>query len=348
MNVLIGVILDEYSMMKFRENTNSLSGEINTDKIKNRSFEYYLLGYRILDLATGSAFSITIDDYLDSSDLDVVGLNKSKLFRSFNYSFGDLYNKPCGRLGILPFYEFNGTLIDRDNISHYIKIPLDLKEFYPNFTINLDSYEYNITYEEYTSKGEFFQQTRCYRLSEYFSYTNTAFINYIKSRHNIKNNTNCTYIDEMCVLISSKSTIELVLEKETKTFLLAILNYVFVDGNNYIVINPDIKIIAMITAYFPLSKVKLYLSKNMDISVLIRFALSFCKDKYDRSVHGDTFIVLFDYYGTLNTDEQKLYVEMSKDISKRIKIGNKEARINTDIVYLVANLNLLGFNFELY
>ena len=31
MNILIGVILDEYSMMKFRENTNSLSGEINKE-----------------------------------------------------------------------------------------------------------------------------------------------------------------------------------------------------------------------------------------------------------------------------------------------------------------------------
>ena len=300
-----------------------------------------------MNLSTGLAFSITIDDYLDS-DLDVVGLNKSKLFSSFDYSFGDLHNKLCGKLGFLPFYEFEGTLIDRDGILHYIKIPLDLGGFYPNVTINLDNYEYSITYEEYTSKGEFFQQARYYRLSEYFSYTNTAFINYIKSRYTIKNNHNCIYIDGMCALISNKSTIELVLEKETKTFLLAILSYIFVDGNNYIVINPDIQIIALITAYFPLSKVKLYLSKSMDISVLIRFALSFCKDKYDGSVHGDIFIVLFDYYGTLNTDEQKLYVEMSKDISKRLKIGNKEDRINTDIVYLVANLNLLGFNFELY
>ena len=347
MNVLIGVILDEYSIMKFRENTNSLSGEINTDKLKNKRFEYYLLGYRILDLSTSSAFSITIDDYYNS-DLDVVGLNKSKLSMSFKYSFGDLHNKSCGKLGFLPFYEFDGTLIDRDNIPHYIKIPLDLEEFYPNVTINLDNYEYSITYEEYTSKGEFFQQTRCYRLSEGLSYTNKTFINYIKSRYTIKNNHNCIYIDGMCVLTSSKSTIELVLEKETKTFLLSILSYVFVDGNNYIVVNPDIKIIAMITAYFPLSKVKLYLSKCMDISVLIRFALSFCKDKYNESVASDIFIVLYDYYGTLNPDEQKIYIEMSKGISKRLKIGNKEDRINTDIVYLVANLNLLGFNFELY
>jgi len=346
-NILIGVILDDYSIMKFRENTNSLSGEINTNKIKNKRFEYYLLGYRILNLSTGSAFSITIDDYLDSN-LDVVGLSKSKLFMSFSYLFGDLHNKSCGKLGFLPFYEFNGTLIDRDGISHYIKIPLDLEDFYPNITINLDSYEYNITYEEYTSKGEFFQQTRCYRLDEGLSYNNKAFINYIKSRYAIKNNSNCIYIDGMCALISNKSTIELVLEKETKTFLLAILSYAFVDGNNYIVINPDIKIIAMITAYFPISRVKIYLSKCMDISVLIRFALSFCKDKYNESVASDIFIVLYDYYGTLNPDEQKIYIEISKDISKRLKIGNKEDRINTDIVYLVANLNLLGFNLELY
>ena len=172
MNILIGVILDEYSIMKFRENTNSLSGEINTDKMKNKRFEYYLLGYRILNLSTGLAFSITIDDYSDS-DLDVVGLNKSKLFGSFSYLYGDLHNKLCGKLGFLPFYEFDGTLIDRDGISHYIKIPLDLEDFYPNITINLDSYEYNITYEEYTSNGEFFQQKRCYRLSESFSYAST-------------------------------------------------------------------------------------------------------------------------------------------------------------------------------
>ena len=62
MNILIGVILDEYSIMKFRENTNSLLGEINTDKIKNKRFEYYLLGYRILNLCTGLAFSVTIDE----------------------------------------------------------------------------------------------------------------------------------------------------------------------------------------------------------------------------------------------------------------------------------------------
>lgn len=344
MNILIGIILDEYSIMKFRENTNSLSGEINTDKMKNKRFEYYLLGYRILNLCTGLAFSVTIDDYLDS-DLDVVGLNKNKLFSSFSYSFGDLHNKLCGKLGFLPLYEFDGTLIDRDGILHYIKIPLDLGDFYPNFTINLDSYEYNITYEEYTSKGEFFQQARYYRLDEGLFYANIAFINYIKSRYTIKNNCNCIYIDGMCALISSKSTIELVLEKETKTFLLAILSYIFIDGNNYIVINPDIKIIAMITAYFPLSKVKLYLSKCMDISVLIRFALSFCKDKYE---YRDTFIVLYDYFGVINPDEQKLYIEKSKIITKRLRIGNKEDRINTDIIYLVEKLNLLGFNFALY
>jgi len=330
--------------MKFRENTNSLSAEIKTDKLKNKRFEYYLLGYRILDLSTGSAFSITIDDYLDS-DLDVVGLNKNKLFSSFSYLYGDLHNKLCGKLGFLPFYEFDGTLIDRDGILHYIKIPLDLEDFYPNVTINLDSYEYSITYDEYTSNGELFQQTKCYRLDEGLSYINTAFINYIKSRYDIKNSCNCIYVDGMCALISGKSIIELVLEKETKTFLLAILSYAFIEGNHYIVINPDIKIIAMITAYFPISKVKLYISKCMDISVLIRFALSFCKDKYN---YSDTFIVLYDYFGALNSDEQKLYIEISKSISKRLTIGNEEDRISTDIVYLVANLNLLGFNFELY
>lgn len=304
---------------------------------------YDIVGFKVLDLDSGSVIDISKSD--DIENLDIIGLDKILEYNTYAFEYSCKVARDCVYFGKLPIFDESGKLIKIVGVLNKLRVELKLDLAPISLLVDLMDFTYQLSLFDFTDDCKKLCAT--YRaVDEYENYIEYKLLtfdlelsNYLKRIYEYKDYGNESYSLGSIAVVDELSDSGIVLDNSIR--ILYFLNRGYRNGSSKtvdIVITDRVEIIDVYTPEFNINRYNMFISKHISLETLVSFILKFKQHSY-----GCPMIILKEYWKGLDTPEKKLYVIESRIITHKLEAG-----LYKDLESLVSDIKQLGFNITLY
>jgi hypothetical protein len=304
---------------------------------------YDIVGFKVLDLDSGSVIDISKSD--DIENLDIIGLDKILEYNTYAFEYSCKVARDCVYFGKLPIFDESGKLIKIVGVLNKLRVELKLDLAPISLLVDLMDFTYQLSLFDFTDDCKKLCAT--YRaVDEYENYIEYKLLtwdlrlsNYLKRIYNYKDYGNRCYSLGSIAVVDELSDSGIVLDNSIR--ILYFLNRGYRNGSSKtvdIVITDRVEIIDVYTPEFNINRYNMFISKHISLETLVKFILRFNQHSY-----GCYMVILKEYWKALDANEKKLYIIKSKIITHKLEAG-----IYKDLESLVSDIKQLGFNITLY
>lgn len=289
----------------------------------------YVLGFKIYDLNSRESFIISKEE---DSDCDIIGLEYSFkncisyiLEESSGLAFFDNVN--FAEVSRLPIFDTSGNLTETDGFESSLVVYL--WELYPiNLSIDLITGNFSLCVN-YVSD----ERITAYELEVYEDYSD-------RLQEFVKNFYGYTEFFDCCFCIGDKA----VISKNSKTYKDVILPSNIIElhilerdlDNISIVVPANIKLIHVENNFY-IPEFKMYVSKDIDISLLLNFLIR------EADIGGLEVVQPFNYFKITDKDTLEYLSKKNKAF-----IDKLESSDNLRLPDIIKDLQDLGVKIEMY
>lgn len=287
-------------------------------------------GFKIYDLNSWESYIISKDE---ASNYDIIGLDYYDCiyYQIYNSSYGLAFfkdnKKEFAETSTLPIFDTSGKLVKNDLIENLLIV--DLWELYPvNLSIDLVTGKSGLCVK-YNSDDEL----STYELEVYEDYSD-------RLHEFVKNFYGYTEFFDGCFCIGDKA----VISKNSKTYTDVILPsnitelHILESGldNISIVVPANIKLIHVENNFY-IPEFKMYVSKDIDISLLLNFLIR------EADIGGLEVVQTFNYFKITDKDTLEYLSKKNKAF-----IDKLESSDNLRLPDIIKDLQDLGVKIEMY
>ena len=287
-------------------------------------------GYKIYDLNSWESSIVSKDEAID---YDIIGLDYYECiyYQIYNSSYGLAFfkdnKKEFAETSTLPIFDTSGKLVKNDLIENLLIV--DLWELYPvNLSIDLVTGKSSLC-AKYNSEYEL----STYELEVYEDYSD-------RLHEFVKNFYGYTEFFDGCFCIGDKA----VISKNSKTYTDVILPSNITElhilerdlDNISIVVPANIKLIHVENNFY-IPEFKMYVSKDIDISLLLNFLIR------EADIGGLEVVQPFNYFKITDKDTLEYLSKKNKAF-----IDKLESSDNLRLPDIIKDLQDLGVKIEMY
>lgn len=302
---------------------------------------YDIVGFKVLDLDSGSAIDVFRDD--DIENLSILGLDDILGFKTYAFTYCCRIHRDNLYLGKLPIFDKSGNLIEIGGVNNTLNVLLSMNLHPISLLVNLKDFRYQLSILEFTDDCRKIHYSETDDEGNPIEYSieiqSEDLSRYLKNIYKYNDYGKHCYRLGNIAVVRELNDCNIVLDNDIKIVYFLNSPYI-VDSNKTvdIVISPNVKILDVYTQGFNTNRYNLFISRYTSIETLISFIL-----KFRKNIYGYTMVLLADYWNGLEAVNQELYSMESKIITHKLEAG-----IYKDLESLISGVKQLGFNITLY